>query len=353
MVALYITSAAEAAGKTALCAGIGRKLIEEGIKVGFFMPVQLSETSDADHGKDADFIKEALKLTESTEQLSHIRLSRQELWQGLTDEVADFTQRLKQAYHKISRGKDVVIMEGLSNLAVDKVSTLACYTIADALDARVVIMLRYSSASDLSKIVKIGKKLERRLRGVIINFVPEARMEVVRREIAASFEKPGIKVLGLLPEQRSLLGVTVGELSEILGGKVLTSPEGTGEIVENIMLGAMTSDSGIDYFSRKANKAVVIRGERSDMQLAALQTLTKCLILTNNVRPLTTVISQAEGKHVPIVVVKQNTSRTIAGVEEALAKASFRNLEKLKKFEDLLVRYFDFKALYLELGLRA
>jgi BioD-like phosphotransacetylase family protein len=352
MVALYITSA-EAAGKTALCAGIGRKLIEKGLKVGFFLPFQLSEAGDAEGDKDADFIKEVFKLTVSTEQLRHIRLSRQELWQGLTDGVADFTQRLKQAYHKISRGKDVVIMEGLGNLDADKVSTLACYTIADALDARVIILLRYSSAFHPSKIVQIGKKLESRLLGVIINFVPEARMEAVRREMAASFEKPEIKVLGILPEERCLLGVTVGELTEVLGGKVLTSPDGTGEIVENIMLGAMTPDSGIDYFSRKANKAVVIRGERADMQLAALQTLTKSLILTNNVRPLQTVISRAEEKHVPIIVVKQDTSKTIAGIEEALAGASFRNLEKLKKFEDLLVRYFDFKALYLGLDLRA
>lgn len=352
MVALYVTSV-KSAGETAFCAGIGRKLIEEGLKVGFFIPVQLSEISDADGYKDVDFIKEALKLTESAEQLRHITLSRQELWRDLTDKVTDFTQRLKQAYHKVSRGKDLVIVEGLSNVDVDKVSTLACYTIADALDASVIILLRYSSALDPSKILQMGKKLGQRLLGVIINFVPEASMEVVRREMAASLEKAGIKVLGLLPEERKLLGITVGELVEILGGKILTSPESTGEIVENVMLGAMTPDSGTDYFSRKSNKAVVIRGDRADMQLAALQTLTKCIILTNDIRPLTTVISQAEEKHVPVIVVKQDTYTTIAGIEEALATASFRNLEKLKEFEELLVRYFDFKALYLKLNLKA
>jgi len=352
MVALYITSVGTA-GKTALCAGIGSKLIEEGIKAGFFMPIQLSETSNADGYKDADFIKEALKLTESTEQLCHIRLSRQELWQGLTDEVADFIQRLKQAYRKISRGKDAIVMEGLSNLDADKVSTLACYTVADALDAKVIIMLRYfSSVLDSSKIVQIGKKLEQRLLGVVINFVPESKMDAVRQDLADSFQNAGIKVLGILPEVRSLLGVTVEELAEILGGEILCSPEGAGEIVENIMLGAMTPDSGMDYFSRKAKKAAVIRGERADMQLAALQTSTKCLILTNNVKPLSTVISQAEEKHVPIVAVKQDICATIAGIEEALAKASFRNLEKLQKFEDLLEHYFDFKTLYSELGLK-
>lgn len=352
MAALYITSV-EAAGKTALCASIGRKLLYRGIKVGFFVPVQLSETSNADGYKDAAFIKEAFGLTESSELLCPIRLSQRELWLSLTDELADFMQRLKQAYRKISRGKDIVIMEGLGNLGVDKVSTLACYTVAEILEAKVIIVLRYSSTLDVAKIVQIGKKLHEQLLGVIINFVPKPKIETVRQELTALFNEAGIKVLGILPEVRSLLGVSIGELAKILDGEVLTSPQNTDDIVENIMLGAMTLDSGVEYFARQTNKAAVIRGERPDMQLAALETPTKCLIITNNVKPLPPVISQAEEKHVPIILVKQDASAAIAGVEEALAKAHFRYSQKLQKFEELLDCYFDFKALYSGLGLKA
>ncbi|MCX6008714.1 MAG: DRTGG domain-containing protein [Chloroflexi bacterium] len=352
MVALYITSM-EAAGKTALCAGIGRELLDRGIKVGFIMPVQLFEASNADGYKDAAFIKEAFGLTESSELLCPIRLSQRELWLSLTDEVADFTQRLKQAYRKISRGKDIVIMEGLGNLGLDKVSTLACYTIAETLEARVIIVLRYSSVLNLSEIVQIGKKLGQRLLGIVISFMPESKMEIMQQELIASFHGAGIKVLGVLPEVRSLLGVSVGELAEILGGEILSSPDSADEIVENIMLGAMTLDSGVEYFARKTNKAAVIRGERPDMQLAALETSTKCLIITNNVKPLPAVVSQAEEKHVPIILVKQDTTVVIAGIEEALAKASFRSSRKLEMFGDVLDCYFDFKALYSELGLKA
>jgi BioD-like phosphotransacetylase family protein len=114
----------------------------------------------------------------------------------------------------------------------------------------------------------------------------------------------------------------------------------------------MTLDSGATYFNRKENKAVVIRGDRADMQLAALETSTKCLILTNNLKPLPAVVSQAQDKHVPIIMVKQDTSAAIAGIEEALIKASFRNPRKLETFGNVLDRYFDFEALYSELGLK-
>jgi len=352
VVALYITST-EAVGKTAFCAGIGRKLLDRGVKVGFVIPVQLFEASNTNGYDDAAFIKEVFELTESSEQLCPIRLSQRELWRSLTDEVADFTQKLKQVYRKISRGKDVVIMEGLGNLDVDKVSTLACYTIAETLEARVIIVLRYSSTLDVLKILQIGKKLGQQLLGVIINLVPKPKIETVRQGLTALFNEAGIKVLGILPEVRSLLGVSIGELAKILDGEVLTSPGNTDDIVENIMLGAMTLDSGVEYFARKTNKAAVIRGERPDMQLAALETSTKCLIITNNVKPLPLVISQAEEKYVPIILVKQDTTAAIAGIEEALAKAHFRYSQKLQKFEELLDCYFDFETFYSELGLKA
>lgn len=352
MLSLYLTSV-EASGKTALCAGIGKKLLSQGKKVGFITPVQLSETSGTNGYKDATFIKEALELTEATELLCPIRLSRQNLWQNLTDEVADFSQKLKQAHANISRDKDIVLMEGLGDLGTDKVSTLACYTIAETLDAKVIIILRYSASLDPAEIIQIGKKLKQQLLGVVINFVPKSKIEAVKQDMTAVFQEAGINVLGVLPEVRSLLSVSVKELAEVLGGEILTCAENTAEIVESIMLGAMTPDSGIDYFNRMTNKAAIIRGERADMQLAALQTSIKCLILTDDPKPLPAVISQAEDKHVPIVIVKQDTSSTLAGIEEALAKTSFHSFRKLQEFESILGSYFDFKALHPELGPKA
>lgn len=351
MVAVYITSM-EAGGKTALCAGIGRKLLDRGVNVGFIAPVQIFENSSANGNKDIAFIKGALDLKDSDDQLSPTRLSQTELWQSLTAEVDDFTSKLKQTYRKISRGRDVVIMEGLGNLGADKVSDLACYTIAEALEANVIIALRYAPTLDASKIVRIGEKLGQPL-GVVINLVPASKIEEVRLELSPSFDQAGIKILGILPEVRSLLGVSVSELAGILDGEILTSLEDADEMVESVMVGAMTPDSGLMYFSRKENKAVVVRGDRADMQLAALETSTKCLILTSNLKPSPAVISQAQGKHVPIITVKQDNSAAIAGIEEALIKTSFRNPRKLEIFGNVLERYFDFKALYSELGLKA
>lgn len=351
MTALYLTSA-EIAGKTALCAGIGKKLLSQGKKVGFMMPVLVSSSGNPDGARDMDSIKEVLGLKESVEQICPIHMSHQELGKSLTDGLADFIQKLKQDYAKVSKGNDIVLVEGLTGFGVDKMATQAAYTTSEALDAKVILALRYSPISDRDEVVKAAKKLGERLLGVVINFVPEARMEIASQAEKHLFERAGIKVLGIIPEIRSLLGVSVKELAEFLGGDILTGKDRVDGMVENMMLGAMIPDSGIGYFSRKTNKAAVIRGERADMQLAALETSTKCLILTGNSKPLPAVINQAEDKRVPIITVKKDVSGVIAGIEQILTKASLNKSEKLQKFEHILAQYFDFKTLYSQLGLK-
>jgi BioD-like phosphotransacetylase family protein len=350
MVNLYIASK-ENAGKTALCAGIGRRLLGQGKKVGYFIPVCISSNSSITGNSDLTFIKEVLGLEEPSEVIAPVNLSSRELWASLTDSPEDFNQKVKKNHLRVAKGKDVVIMEGLSGLAIDNVANLACYRIAETLDSKVVILLRDSANLAPSDIVRVAGELGQRFLGAVVNFVPQNGFEARKQKITDSFQKAGIKMLGILPEERALLGVSVKELADALGGEIITSLENAGEVVENIMLGAMTIDSGLYYFNRKKDKAAIIRGDRPDMQLAALQTPTRCLVLTNDTRPLANVILEAEDKHVPIVIVPKDISSTVADVEKTLAASAFKGSGKLKKFEQVLDKYLDFKYLYSTLNL--
>ena len=60
-----------------------------------------------------------------------------------------------------------------------------------------------------------------------------------------------------LPEERLLSSVSVQELVEQLHGEVICCEEETDELVEYLMVGAMTADSAITYFRERPNKAVI------------------------------------------------------------------------------------------------
>ena len=119
---------------------------------------------------------------------------------------------------------------------------------------------------------------------------------------------------------RGSLAISVGELAKFVQGEILNCSEQSGELVENLMVGAMCVDPAPLYFNLRADKAVITRGDRADIQLGALETPTKCLILTGGIKPLPSILQRAEEKRVPIIVVGKDTPTTLSELEESLSR---------------------------------
>jgi len=336
LAALYVTSSQAGAGKTLVCAGLGKHLKDDDKKVGFFKPMVAGIKSPAKEATDSDtaFIKRILSLKDSIDNLCPV-----------IDREGKLTTKVKQAYARVSKGKDVVIVEGIWRQRPGAKPIEASYEIVEALDARVVVVESYSPKLPKTKFIDKYKDFEERLLGIVVNKVPESQLEPLHEQLG------GVDILGMLPEDRVLLGLTIGELAERIEGKILNCADKSAELVENFMLGAMTVDSGLDYFGRKANKAVVIRAERPDMQLAALETSTKCLVLSGGGSPIATVRRSAEDKGIPIIVTKVDIASVVDSIEQALGETKFNHEKKLPRLVEIMEQQFDFQALYKGLGL--
>jgi len=117
------------------------------------------------------------------------------------------------------------------------------------------------------------------------------------------------------------------------------------------MLGAMCVDPGPVYFGRKANKVAVLRGDRPDMQMAVLETSTRCLVLSGETAPNPSVLYQAEDKKIPVILTKDDVSSVVTNIEDALAKTRFNQENKLPKLTEIMEQNFNFEAMYKGLGL--
>ncbi|MFC2070748.1 DRTGG domain-containing protein [Chloroflexota bacterium] len=304
MVALFVTSPEKGSGKTTLCAGLGKYLQNTGKKVGYLKPVAGGGDSDA------GFMKNILSLDETVETLSD-----------------------KNAYEKVSQGKDVVIVEGDYQSAAE---------IAKALEAKVLIVEAYSGkpSKKEDKYTNLGELLL----GVIINKVPESRIE-------QAHSTAGEKVIGIIPEDRVLLALTMGELAERIQGEVLRGAEQSAALVENIMLGALAVDHGPEYFGRKENKMVVLRSDRSDMQMAAMETSTRCLVITGDTPLKPVVLDRAEEKNMPIILVKEDVATVVETIEGALGGGKFSQQNKLPRIVELVEQNVDMEKVKKGLGL--
>jgi BioD-like phosphotransacetylase family protein len=304
---LYIVSAEEAAGKTAVCAGLAINFLNQGKNVGYLKPQAAGKSSDG----DIAFMKQAL---------------------GLEDVVNA---------PDVIKGRDIVLVESMIGPKVsDAKNTLGA---VKEMRARVIAVEAYNGQD--SKYTDIYKWFAESLLGVVINKVPVSQMKSVREKAAARFSAAGIKMLGVIPENRVLLAITIGELADIIKGKILNNPEKSGELVENYLLGAMVVGSGVDYFVRKSNKAAIIHQDRADMQMAALETPTKCLVLCGSSQPpIYNVIQKAASRGVPVITTDASTSEIIAGIEEALSKSRLHQEKKLSGLGELVKQNLDIKA---------
>jgi hypothetical protein len=324
LTALCVTSLYGDAGKTALCAGLGRHLQAKGEKVGYFKPILKGKKAG---DTDAVFMKNVLNLAEPEADLAPVM------------PPGDLAGELKKAYEKVAAGKDLVMVEHTS------------LGIAEALDARVIVVEPYSDK--LTGPDFIGRAFGKHLLGVVINKVPASRMAAVAGQLSETFVRAAINVLGLLPDDRVLTSLNIAQLSECVQGEILNNQENSDEMVESYMLGAMVLDSGLTYFRRMENKAAVLRGDRADMQLAALETKMRCLVLTAGVVPVFNVLNTACNKGIPVVVTGNDTLTVVARIEEALARPRFNQDGKLPRLGKIREKGFDFAAVDRGLGLAA
>lgn len=349
MIALQIVSY-QSCGKTALCAGIGKKFINSGKKVAYIKPVNLAGDASTDDCPDANFVNHALELGEDKQQVCAFSMSQEKLWQNLSENADSFALKIKAACDAVAAGKDILIIESPGSLKNDQVSTLACYTIAEKVGTRVILLICYGTDFKEPDLEQAINKLGERLVGIVLNQVPESKLAAVKAEAEEYFKARNVAVLGVLPESRSLLGISVAEIAAAAGAEIISSKDKSNDLVENVMLGAMTPDSARDYYNRKRNKAVITRSERPDMQLAALDTSTKCLIVTKQ-KPSMPVMVKAEDKKVPVMVVNKDITEVVAAIETALAGSRFQHMPKLTALMPILESRFDFKALNSALAL--
>jgi uncharacterized protein len=144
---------------------------------------------------------------------------------------------------------------------------------------------------------------------------------------------------------KEMAGVTITDLAEELGADMLTHDATRDAFVERFLVGAMGSETALHYFRMTKDAALITGGDRSDLQTTALRAPgIKCLILTGEYRPSSTVIGQAEQRNVPILLVSTDTRTTIDRVESMIPGRT-RDERTVNRTRTLLEEYADLETI--------
>jgi BioD-like phosphotransacetylase family protein len=341
MKSLYIISVEPYSGKTAVCLSLGRYLQGRGLKVGYLKPVSTQpwrspagELAD----EDAVFVHRALGLEGDPAEASPIIVTSSSLREHLKEvQSEDLVKIIEQAAQRAGEGKDILLLEGGASLREGYAIGVSNLRVAEVLRAPALVVVPYRGEMCLVDDVLTAQfRLGKQLMGVILNRVTEDGADFVKDYAIPFLEAKGIRIFGSLPSTPRLSALSVGELSDLLGAEVLTKYLDPDALAETLTVGAMTAEAALSRFRRYQNKAVITGGDRTDIQLAALETSTVVLILTGNLRPSPLIIQQAEALKVPILLVNQNTMETIELVEGSLGKTRLGQPEKMETFLQLM-----------------
>lgn len=351
MVTLYVTSMESFAGKTVLCLGLARKLAGDGLSVGYIRPVTAALKQVESASTCAAVMKRSLGLVEPMDVLTPVVIDGEMLDWILSEKAGDLTQKVTEAFRTASAGKDVMMAEGVSGLAAGSMVGLDAPTVAGLLDVRCLLVMRGTNELVGDNILAAKKAFGNRFLGVVLNAVPQGMLDFVTESLTPFLHRRGVKVYAVIPEDRMLMAATVGDLVDRLGGRVITGQDHMDELVENVMVGAMSVENALNYFRRKPNKVVITGGDRPDIQLAALETSTKALVLTGNLHPSPLILGRAEELGVPVILVQQDTLTAAGLVEQAFTEVSFHEEKKVKRFERMLDAHLNYAELKRDLGL--
>ncbi len=354
MVSLYVGSTRGYSGKNLTVMGLGQRFLKDGLKVGYFkpfgrLPIKMEGILT---DKDAWFIHRVLTLKDPVDTLCPVVLTHDLTVDGCRGECPGLDQKILTAFEIVSKGKDVVLIGGAGTLESGTSFNISGYNLIERLNASALLVDHYDEEFYLDALLSVKERLGKRLLGAVMNRVQAGYLDKLEELIAPFLERKGIPVLGILPDDPVLGSVMIGDVVDALAGDVLCCRNKLDGLVEHFLIGGMQVDRALEYIRKTRNNAVIVGGDRADVQLAAIEAMTQCLILTGNLYPNEIVVARAELRGVPIVVVRGDTYSVAKKVEELSRKLRLRENEKVYYGIRLMEEKVNFESLYEALGIR-
>lgn len=312
---LLVASDRPGAGKTATTLALARVSNENGRETAALKPFSL----DADDGDQAVFAELANPAPDGLPIVIGDS--------GPTgDDIAAAAQALSAA-----AGDALAIAEIPSEVGAERLGELA-----EAWDASVLLVAAYRRDLRGEDLVEWRDALGERLAALLVNGLTRYLGTEASENLLPSLEESGLPMKGLLPEDRLMLSVSVENTRAGLNGRYLVEAGDLNAPLERFQVGGMSLDPGELRFGRYDNNAVVVRGDRPDIQMSALNSSVASLLLTGGIEPIEYIYYEAREEEIPVILVETDTHETMAALNDVTTAARVDTAFKVERFARLL-----------------
>ncbi|MFH0838894.1 MAG: AAA family ATPase [Candidatus Omnitrophota bacterium] len=359
---LFIAATMQNDGKTTVSLGLIAALKKYFKRIGFIKPIGQRYLIEQGYKVDEDsvLIEDIFGIKTNIKDMSPIAIEKgfTEKYINKPNKKALITQ-IEKSFEKVSKNRDLVIIEGTGHAGVGSVFDLSNATVAKLLGAKVIIVSSGGIGRPIDEIILNQALFEKEgveILGVIINKVLPEKIDKVNYFVRKGFLRKGLRVLGVLPYNPFLTAPTMKQLKEELHLQILSGEDNLKRTVKKIIVGAMEPHDAINYIEDKS--LIITPGDREDIILTALSVHTiglkkrlqiSGIILSGGIMPNTTIMQLVKNSGIPVLLSQKDTYAVASDVHDLRVKISPEDKQKAKIVMDLVGRHVDIKEILKQL----
>jgi len=349
---IFIAATKQNDGKTTISLGLICNLKDKFKKVAFIKPIgqRYLEEEGVKVDEDSVLIE---KVTASCQVRCGLKdMSPIAVEKGFTEKYINsphkksITAQIKQAFRRISRSQDLVIIEGTGHAGVGSVFDHSNAYVAKLLGAKVIIISSGGIGRPIDEIVLNKALFEKqgvKLLGVVINKVLPAKFDKINRLIRKGLARIGVNVLGVIPYNPLLSYPTIGQILEETNFQLLCGKDALENYVSHVVVGAMQPHAAVKYIVD--DSLLITPGDREDMIMVALRLKVSGVILTGGILPAQSIMDLLKKGGIPVLLAKTDTYTVASCIHDLTVKIRPKDTDKIAAVIKLIKDNIDLDAM--------
>ena len=349
---VFIAATRQNDGKTTTSLGLLSALQQQFPRIGYIKPVgqRFVEIAEQKIDEDTVLMDAVYKLNCPLVDMSPIAVEPDFTRKYLSEASNDaLVRRIQKSFDRVAWEKDFVLCEGSGHAGVGAVFDLSNAQVAKALGAKVVLVTRGGIGKPVDEVALNHALFEKHgveVIGVIINKVLPDKLDYIAEFTRKGLKRKGLELLGVLPLQPILVKPTLATIRDELSAENLSARKRLTQLVENIVVAAMTADNVTKHFRR--GTLIITPGDREDIVLAAAaaaqanpaETLSG-LVLTDNLRPSPATLEVIRQLNFPVLLAAEDSYEVATKVHDIIVKTRPDDAEKIAVIRDLIAQHVD------------
>lgn len=352
---IFIAATKQNDGKTTVALGLISNFKNIFKHIGFIKPVgqRYLEEDGFKIDEDSVLIEESLKLCGIKCKLKD--MSPVAVEKGFTEKyIASpnpkvITRQIRQAFKRISRKQDLVIIEGTGHAGVGSVFDHSNAKVAKLLGAKVILISSGGIGRPIDEIVlnkSLFEKKGTKLLGAIINKVMPEKFDKINTLVRKGLRRKGVDVLGVIPYNPVLSEPTIRQILEETDFKLLSgcNDASLDNRVVRVVIGAMQPKDAAKYIADQS--LIITPGDREDIMQLALDSHRQGrrisgIVLSGDLMPNQDVIRGVKNVSIPVLLARRDTYTVASQVHDLTVKIRPKDTEKIEMVKQMIRNYVD------------